>query len=116
MEPIHLPAGHRFTRIQKETAKQGHLYVLEVMIGGVLPWVGQSISSLCVAMGYKNAGAGLYRCLRGESSRKTACRVRPHSFRLDQLDEINALIAAGCMVVASQPERWYIENAPAEPV
>jgi hypothetical protein len=107
MEIVRLPAGVRFTKIDKERGKHGWLYVLEVTIPFVPPWIGQSASTLCAGMEHPFHCRTIYAVLRNKQDKATQ-RVRPRQLRLDQIDELNKLVAGGCTVVCHEPEKWHI--------
>jgi hypothetical protein len=42
--------------------------------------------------------------------KETVQLVRPYKLKLGDIEQLNALTAGGCVVMASQPERWHLEK------
>ena len=115
---VGVPLGVRFTRILKETATQGRVFVVYDVDMDQPCWVSQSLPALLAAYNQRRShpkrlhASSAYRVLRGESLSALHKNHRFCALQRSAADDLNERIAAfpGCFVVTKEGHAWHLDG------
>ena len=115
---VGVPLGVRFTRILKETATQGRVFVVYDVDMDQPCWVSQSLPALLAAYNQRRShskrlhASSAYRVLRGQSTSALHKNHRFCALQRSAADDLNEHIAVflGCFVVTKEGQAWYLDG------